>query len=412
MEKVDKSKSFAITELSNAEFLSILYSERNREESLNSYQGWNLWAVVGAMITVACAAYGIICAYTVGIDGLRTIYLVSWGLGTIFCYWYSVVFYFSFLDRKRAKDYRRIKYLKDVAPIPYLIVTTVCSVQFALVFLFVECDNRWNMVSISWTILAVFHLLICINLYFNRNSIVWAVKEDIWFAKTWVMVVVCLSVYVLFWIIWKWSSENIDGPFFGTPEFELAACIIVFVMLVYLFLKIKFKNRKSSEIDVLIDEYLYKGKLKEDVYCQLRINLLGRDILETCSKEFIALKKYYDDFDSQKKKLEDLKVAFSTGTVELGSIEMQFDSLRKSWEYSNEWVKRVNALHDRLEDIAKNVPELKKEKDFGNMLDIVDMMMWKTKVINDEIKNVTDEMEKFIEERVCLNCDCCKRKSI
>lgn len=409
---MEKNKSNRITELQDSDFLSFLYSERDREESQNSYQGWNLWAAVGAMVTVACATYGIICSHMGEIDRLRTIYLTSWGLGTIFCYWYSVVFYFSSLKRKRAKDYKRIKLLKDVAPIPYLIVTTICSVLFALGFLFVECDNRWNMVSISWIVLAVFHLLICLNLYVNRNAVVWAVKEDIWFAKTWVMVIVGLSVYVLFWMIWKWSREHIAGPFFSTPEFELAACFTVFVMLVYLFLKIKFENRKSSEIDVLIDEYLYKGKSKEDVYCQLRINLLGRDILEACSKEFMALKRYYDDFDSHKNKLENLKVAFSNGTVEAGSLERQFDSLRKSLEYSGEWVKRVDALHDRLEEIAKNVPELKEEEDFGNMLDIVGMMMGKTKVINDEIKMVTDEMEKFIEERVCLNCSCCKRKPI
>lgn len=34
--------------MSDAEFLSFLYSERDREESLNSYRGW-IWAVVGAL---------------------------------------------------------------------------------------------------------------------------------------------------------------------------------------------------------------------------------------------------------------------------------------------------------------------------------------------------------------------------
>ena len=94
-------KDIDVLKLSDAEFLSFLYFERDREESLNSYQGWNLWAAVGAMITVACATYGIICSHMGEIDRLRTIYLTSWGLGTIFCYWYSVVFYFSSLKRKR-----------------------------------------------------------------------------------------------------------------------------------------------------------------------------------------------------------------------------------------------------------------------------------------------------------------------
>ena len=362
------------------------------------------------MITVACAAYGIICAKKGEIDRLRIVYLVSWGLGTIFCYWYAVALYFSSLKRKRAKDHKRIKLLKDVVPIPYLVITTVCSIDFTLIFLFVDCDNRWNVISISWTALAVIHLFICINLCINWNAVVWAAKEDVWFVKTWVMVVVGLSVFVLFWMVWKWSRENIIGPFFGTPEFELAACITAFVMLVYLYLKIKLNNRKSSEIDVLIDEYLYKGKSKEEVYGQLRINLLGRDMLEACSEEFLALKKYYDEFDSQKKKLEHLKVALSNGTVEASSLKGRLDSLRESLEYSGKWVKKLDALHDKLEEIAKNVPELKKEEEFKNMQAIVGMMLNKTDVINDDIKMMTDEMNKFIEEHVSLDCGCCKRK--
>ena len=61
MEKVEKNKSNRITELSDSEFLSFLYSERDREESLNHFQGWNIWAVIGAMITVICTAYSIRC---------------------------------------------------------------------------------------------------------------------------------------------------------------------------------------------------------------------------------------------------------------------------------------------------------------------------------------------------------------
>lgn len=44
MEEKQKNR---ITELSDSEFLSFLYTEREREHSLNQYQGWNIWAIVG-----------------------------------------------------------------------------------------------------------------------------------------------------------------------------------------------------------------------------------------------------------------------------------------------------------------------------------------------------------------------------
>ncbi len=395
---MDNKKDIDVSKMSETDFLNFLYSERGREESLNSYQGWNLWAAFGAMITVACTAYNIICVHTGEIDRLRSIYLTSYYLGVIFGFWYSFMFYMSFLERKRAKDYKRIKHLKDVAPIPYLIVSTICAVGFALCFLFVECDNRWNTVSISWMVLAVCHLLISIHVCVKRNAIVWAVKDDIWFARTGVMVAVGLFVFVVYWLIWKWSLENIPGPFFGTSEFELAVCITAFTMLVYLYLKIKFKNRKSSEIDVLIDEYLYKGKSKEDIYSQLRANQMGYGILEACSQEIKALKKYSDDFDSHKKTLEELRASFENGSISVDSFVERFESLNESFEYNDEWANRVDALFDKLDEIGRNVPELKDEDEFVNLLGIVGGMMKKSKVMHLEIKSLLDEFQKFFND--------------
>ena len=93
---MDNKKDIDVSKMSEADFLNFLYSERNREESLNSYQGWNLWAAFGAMITVACTAYNIICAHTGEIDRLRTIYLTSYYLGAIFGFWYSFMFLYVF----------------------------------------------------------------------------------------------------------------------------------------------------------------------------------------------------------------------------------------------------------------------------------------------------------------------------
>ena len=56
---MEKNKSLKINELSDGEFLSYLYAERDREESLNHFQGWSIWAVIGAIVTVICTAYSI-----------------------------------------------------------------------------------------------------------------------------------------------------------------------------------------------------------------------------------------------------------------------------------------------------------------------------------------------------------------
>lgn len=387
-----------ITDLTDAEFLSFLYSERDREESLNSYQGWNVWAVAGALITVVCVIYGILSAHIDEIDRIRVLYLVSRCLGTIFLYWQAVSFYMSFMERKRAKDYKKIKFLKDVAPIPYLIVVTACSLLMTIDFIIVNIVNDfdWNVMSISWIVLAVSNLLICINVYANRNAIVWAVKNEVWFAKTWHMVAVGLFVLTFFWLIWKWSRENVLGPFVGTSEFELAACFTAIVMLVYLLLKIKFANRKSSEIDVLIDEYVYKGRSKDVIYRQLRANQMGYGILEACSRELYSLKDYSDTFEQQKGKLDEVRESFINGAVDVDCFGEQFRELKRSLDYNDEWAARVDALYDKVNEIDRNVPELRKEEEFVNMLKIVGYMMKKGRDMNSKIKSVIDETQKFM----------------
>lgn len=391
----------AIGDLTDAEFLSFLYSERDREESLNSYQGWNVWAVVGALITVTCAAYGVLVAHQGEIDRVRTIYLLSYSLSCIFGYWNAFLTVMSFTERKRAVDYKKMKRLKDVAPIPYLIVTTACSLVMAMGFVVINIvnDHDWNIVAISWIVLGVLHLLICISVYTNKNAIVWAVKEDFLFARTWIMVVVSLTVFAFFWLIWKWSYHHITGPYIGKPEFELAACLTAIILLIYLLLKIKLANRKSSEIDVLIDEYVFKGKSKEDVYRQLRANQMGYGILEACLQELYALKKYSDTFDQQKEKLDEVKESFVHGTVDIDNLEEKSSELKKSLDYNDEWAARVDALHNKVDEIDRNVPQLKNEEEFGNMLKIVGHMMGKGREMNGKIKSVMEEMQRFMDEQ-------------
>ena len=398
MEKVDDHKSFKIAELSDGEFLSFLYSERDREESLNHFQGWNIWAVVGAMITVICTAYSIRCNHLGEINRLRTGYLASDYMSRLFLLWFVIESVKSFVERKRATDYKKLKYLKDVAPMPYLIVATICTVELAFFFIIAEHDNLWDIVPISWMVLAVSHLLIDVSVYRNWNSYVWAIKEDIWFIRTWVMVAVGLYVYVLVWLIWNWSSRHILGPFIGTPEFELAVCVTAFVLLFYLLVMIIHANRKSSEIDVQIDEYVYMGKSKEDVYMKLKANRLGYGILEVCSQELYALKKYSDDFDAHRKTLEELRASFGNGVITVDCVVERFESLKESFEYNDEWANRVDALCDKLDEIERNVPELKDEEEFINLYGIAGNMMKKSKVMYHEIKSLTNEFQKFFDE--------------
>ena len=162
-------------------------------------------------------------------------------------------------------------------------------------------------------------------------------------------------------------------------------------------LKIKLAERKSSGIDVLIDEYVYKGLSKENVYKRLRTNQMGYGIFESCTQELYALQSYSEIFKSQKERLEAVKSTFAQSSVDVDRMLEQLDTMKQAMDANDEWACKVDALHDKVNEINKNVPELNNEDEFINMLKIVGYMMGKGREMNDQIRAVIEEMEKFME---------------
>ena len=83
---MEKNKSNRITELPDSEFLSFLYSERDREKGFVTLQGWNLWALAGAAVNVIWALYDILCKHHAEIDALNVGYILSGMLSLVLCY--------------------------------------------------------------------------------------------------------------------------------------------------------------------------------------------------------------------------------------------------------------------------------------------------------------------------------------
>lgn len=78
---------------------------------------------------------------------------------------------------------------------------------------------------------------------------------------------------------------------------------------------------------------------------------------------------------------------------------MKFSELKKSLDHNDEWAARVDALHDKVDEIDRNVPQLKNEEEFGNMLKIVGYMMGKGREMNVKIKSVIEEMQRYMDEQ-------------
>lgn len=128
--KIPKS----ISNLTDAEFLSFLYSERDREQSLSQLQGWNNWALAGAFATVLWTLYTI-CSEKYFIEWADVVYLTS-GILALFITLFS---YLRFYERERGIDYSKVRWLKEVFPIYLVSMGLVFSIIFSI---FTLVDKR------------------------------------------------------------------------------------------------------------------------------------------------------------------------------------------------------------------------------------------------------------------------------
>jgi hypothetical protein len=403
---MEKNKSNRITELPDSDFLSFLYSERDREESLNSYQGWNLWAVIGAMITVACAIYSIICNHQDKIGWLNTSYIASGIIGFCFCYRSLVKFILSFLERRRGVDYRKVKYLKEVAPIPYLIVALLCSVTFATFFPLANSVCRWGLLSILWIWMAVANVLVLLNVYLGKDSIVLSYVNGILFPNVRLWIWIEMAISSIYSIIWFQSFRLSTGQFIGSPDFEVAACLASLVLLLYLLLKIKMANRKSSVIDVLLDEYVYKDAKREVVFQKLQANRMGYGIVEICKQELDELMKYAEAFDVQKKQMESIKDALANDSIDVCHIREEMEKITKTMDYIKDRSQKVRLLDAKMVKVKNQVKEIVLDEDFDKMLDVGDWMLEKADVMTQSVGEVMIEFRGYAERHACGNLEC------
>ncbi len=105
------NKNNKITNLDDADFISFLYSERDRENNLSQYQGWNNWALIGAFMTIVCAGYAIL--KDANTFNWNDVFYYSTGILSFFLIYHS---WSRAFKRERGVDFYKVRTLSEIAP--------------------------------------------------------------------------------------------------------------------------------------------------------------------------------------------------------------------------------------------------------------------------------------------------------
>lgn len=410
---MEKNKSNRITELQDSDFLSFLYSEREREEGFVTYQGWNLWAIAGSIVTVICTLYCILCKHYSEIDTLNVSYILSGMLSLVLCYQPCILLVKVFFVRERGVDINKLRFLEEITPKVYLRSALCCSIVFAVYILLADDIKPWNEVTIFWIISALLFVFGNVVAYIYRNKIVSSVFDVLLFTKLqWNAYFVSATSGVLS-VVWMSSFRRGYGGVFNSPDFEVVICITACLLLLRLFFHINSELKKSSNIDKILDDYLYKGMSKEDAYYQMQVSRMGRGVLASCGKELMKVKASYDAFEPHKEKMEELIIQFDKGEVNADIIYNYFYWVKQTTVYAKTCSRNAKNMDERLKQIAKQVPALVDNEEYKNLLLIVDVLLDRTIEMMDVTRTASDKMDMWLSNNVCekYGCVCIKECS-
>ncbi|MBP5645429.1 MAG: hypothetical protein J6W95_05820, partial [Bacteroidales bacterium] len=238
-----EEKKIDIDELSNAEFLSFLYSERDRENDLVVYHGWNNWALAGALITIICTLYTILKSNSDIVSHTDIIFFFS-GFMSIVLYIHP---FLGIFGRERGVDYSKLKTLKDVAPFCYIIFTIGCSITtIALLFFF----NNFLWLGIPWAIISTLYAIALIIILIHKEKIVpSSIKEQIFPSMIWTRIFNIIVAGILGETAVK-SFQHVESSFFS-PNMEIGICVTAIIAIFYLFIKINTGNKTVKEMDII-----------------------------------------------------------------------------------------------------------------------------------------------------------------
>ena len=166
-------------------------------------------------------------------------------------------------------------------------------------------------------------------------------------------------------------------------------------MIFYLFIKINTSNKTVKEIDIIIDDYLYKGESRENIYHKLLVNRMGKNSFEACSSEIIKLKETIDSFAEKEHRIDQINNMLDEGKMSQEVIDQCFKELDEIISYTQSLLNQNTLFSNKINEIKNNSTVIK-EEEFKRIVTIFEFTVEKIEHLSEK----TIFVFKRIQERV------------
>ena len=305
-----------IGNLADSDFISFLYSERERENSLSEFQGWNNWALAGAIVTVICSGYAFL-KLNPSLDVTRVLYNTSCLIAFFLAYhsWTNI------FRRERAVDFSKVRMMKEVIPIIKLVFVFVCAIASSITIAVVD---RCNEVVWLWVSVIAGYMITLIIALCTKEKVVPSLFREMMLPWDWINAGYEAVIGAVFSLIGT-QSFRLAGRAILIPEFEFAACVAAFLILLYILFSLNFGNKVVRRFDAIIDRYLYAAATKEETFHEISKNRMGYGVLDACYKELKDVEKRTKQCKDEEKELAEMREYVMTSNCDLAKIQ-DYDS--------------------------------------------------------------------------------------
>ena len=379
----------AVTDLTEAEFLSFLYSEREREESLIQWQGWNNWALVGAFVAVMWNAFTIWKDHSY-LEGYDVVYYTS-GIMAVLLMFYSWII---FLKRERGIDFSRMRWLKEVFPYHLVTIALVCSITFSLL---IAAEDGYCYLFWLWSILGVLFAITIVSVICYRDRVMPTYAEGFMFP--WVKVNIWYYAVMgsLYGPICVQSFKKVSSDILSN-EFEIAACISVGVVIFYLFLKFNTGDKVVKRLDVIIDDYIYTDVSREKTIQEIVKNRMGYSVMDVCYRNMVEISNLMIECEEDYKRLDKIKEAVEGGECIIAQFNILQDECKVVFDRQLKVMKKSRKLSKKLREIEKITIGRKTIAAMHAILDENEKVMDRINVMKDKMPEVVNVVQKRVDD--------------
>ena len=369
-----------IADLSNAEFTSFLFLERNRENSLSDYHGWNNWALGGAIVSVILAGYTLL-KNNPSLAALNVLYYVDC-LSALFLAYHSWARLFT---RVRGVDFSKVRMLKEVFPIVNVVFIFLFAIASTIL---IPITDGFNSVFWLWLIIVLVYISVTIIAISLKEKVVPSYFKEM--VLPWIWINVGFDTFTGgLWGLIVIKSFKLAGGCIFTPEFEFAACISAIYVLLFILFKLNFSNRVVRRFDEIIDMYLYAGNSKEESFHELLKNRMGYGVLDVCYKELRGVEKKTEMCLAEEKELDDIKDRAIAGEYTINQFEEEQVRVDKVIKGIYDTLGLSKSLINRMDEILKVSPYFRNNSEINYVLDISCQCINKVEIVFEKAKVVS-----------------------